>query len=167
MGTTVDYKVLREAQSKLTVDFLDNVTINVDYEMSESERDVIAKLFNKSVLYAPRKTSAHPIPAFLSGYANKKLDPLRVDAIEIGPNPTASIHPAYGISTILDARDEKRHIEHATTLSRRTNREDFQTKFVEAWADSERRNERMDFNGIDQCRFKATHAVALHSLYDI
>nr|QJI53774.1 MAG: replicase [Hepeviridae sp.] len=135
--------------------------------MTTSEQNVISEIFKKPVVYRPQRESAHPIPAFLSNYGDKKLNSLRPYAIEIGPNLTKDTitAPLYACSINRDPRDNKRHIEHLMTLKRKATLTKQQSLWCDAFENGD--NHYAEFNGIENTRFKAQIAVSNHSLYDV
>jgi hypothetical protein len=161
----MDRKVLREAQSKATLENLEGSVVTVLHECSLEERQYLEKIYGKPVLYKPCKTSAHPVFSHLNDHAHQKTASLRTRGYEIGANPTKLPTALHGCSINQTARDEKRHIEHCMTLARRNDRNAFQDAFLGAF--NGQPNGTYHFNGIENEHTQIDTAIAIHSMYDI
>lgn len=161
----MDRKILREAQSKATLESLEGSAVTVLHECSADERAYLEKIYGKPVLYKPCKTSAHPIFSHLNDYAHQKTAAMRVRGYEIGANPTKLPTALHGCSTNVTARDEKRHIEHCMTLAHRNDRNAFQDAFLGAF--NGQPNGTYHFDGIENEHKQIDTAISINSMYDI
>ncbi|UHK03152.1 MAG: helicase [Hangzhou hepevirus 1] len=140
--------------------------------LTQEQQRLLDSYFSPRRIYSDgSRFSSHPIMKTLCEYANKHLSKFRTaSTLEIGADmrlPLGELGHATYISS--DVRDNSRHVQHVLNIQKREQITQMQDEYQKSWNAQEYlcTNNKVCFNGVENCRFQCTEILGVCSTQDI